>query len=263
MSDPLLRLGRDQLRALSKALRDGRLAVPLTELALRPYVGREATHVESTIGELTRSGLSSVHLAHFLDLLADQQDGLARAANVIELVSTGPEAAGYPTRDTRIVVRELFSQANDLVMVAGYAVYQGRDVFRALGDRMAELPGLQVRMFLDVQRPMGDTSSANEILRRFSERFRTSEWPGLRVPDVYYDPRSLDLETHRRVSLHAKCVVVDHRLAFVSSANFTEAAQLRNIEVGVLVRSVPVATQLATHFDTLVANRVLDRVPGI
>jgi len=64
-------------------------------------------------------------------------------------------------------------------------------------------------------------------------------------PEIYFDPRSLHRpavsnlggDTKQRAVLHAKCVVIDGRTAFVSSANFTEAAQERTIEVGVLVRS--------------------------
>jgi phosphatidylserine/phosphatidylglycerophosphate/cardiolipin synthase-like enzyme len=118
-------------------------------------------------------------------------------------------------------------------------------------------------MFLDVQRPLGDASSANEILRMFADRFRTSEWPASRLPDAYYDRGRSTSTLASAASLHAKCVVIDRRLAFVSSANFTEAAQIRNIEVGVLLRSAPVAAQLATQFETLAANGTLARVPGI
>jgi phosphatidylserine/phosphatidylglycerophosphate/cardiolipin synthase-like enzyme len=50
------------------------------------------------------------------------------------------------------------------------------------------------------------------------------------------DPRSLELDARRRANLHVKCVVVDRQVVFVSSANFTEAVQERNIEVGVLLR---------------------------
>ncbi len=35
-----------------------------------------------------------------------------------------------------------------------------------------------------------------------------------------------------QVGLHARCVVVDRARAFVSSANFTQRGQERNIEVG-------------------------------
>jgi phosphatidylserine/phosphatidylglycerophosphate/cardiolipin synthase-like enzyme len=46
-------------------------------------------------------------------------------------------------------------------------------------------------------------------------------------------------------------VVVDGRQVFVSSANFTEAAQRRNIEVGVMVQSEAIARQLTAFFDAM------------
>jgi phosphatidylserine/phosphatidylglycerophosphate/cardiolipin synthase-like enzyme len=71
------------------------------------------------------------------------------------------------------------------------------------------------------------------------------------LPEVYYDPRSLDREITAQSRLHAKCVVVDRRVAFVTSANFTEAAHERNIEAGVLIQSPRFASRLADHFDAL------------
>jgi len=78
---------------------------------------------------------------------------------------------------------------------------------------------------------------------------------------VYYDPRSLELDHSNRASLHAKCIVVDGETAFVSSANFTEAAQLKNIEVGVIIRSPHFARHLSQHFDALAAEGFLKPVP--
>ena len=52
--------------------------------------------------------------------------------------------------------------------------------------------------------------------------------------------------------LHAKCVVVDCERAFISSANFTEAAHERNIEVGVMLRSRPSAARLVGFFEQLI-----------
>jgi phosphatidylserine/phosphatidylglycerophosphate/cardiolipin synthase-like enzyme len=98
-----------------------------------------------------------------------------------------------------------------------------------------------------------------ELVRRFAERFREQEWPGAKLPELYYDPRSLDREAAKRSSLHAKCVVVDRRVALVTSANFTEAAQTRNIEVGALIQSAWFATQLAVHFGALADAGVLKR----
>lgn len=44
--------------------------------------------------------------------------------------------------------------------------------------------------------------------------------------------------------MHAKCVVTDETAAFLTSANFTEAAQERNIEVGLLSREPRIAAAL-------------------
>jgi phosphatidylserine/phosphatidylglycerophosphate/cardiolipin synthase-like enzyme len=122
---------------------------------------------------------------------------------------------------------------------------------------MAERPAMRVRLFLDVRRHPTDTSLDSEVLCRFAQRFRTQEWPWERLPELYYDPRSLDREAMKRSSLHPKCIVVDHRVALVTSAHFTEAVQTRNIEVGALLHSEPFARRLAGHFETLAEVRLL------
>jgi phosphatidylserine/phosphatidylglycerophosphate/cardiolipin synthase-like enzyme len=79
------------------------------------------------------------------------------------------------------------------------------------------------------------------------------------MPEIYFDPRSLAMDGKPKAVLHAKCVVVDAATAFVSSANFTEAAQERNIEVGVLVRSHVVAARIVAFFAGLLSTGALKR----
>ena len=137
-------------------------------------------------------------------------------------------------------------------MVAGFTVYQGQEVFRTLAERMATHPGLRVRLYLDVHRSPSDTGAESEVVSRFAARFAKYDWPaGVRLPEVYYDPRSLGTDPTSRAVLHAKCVVVDREIAFVTSANFTPAAHERNIEVGVIIRSERLAGRLVDHFESL------------
>ncbi len=181
--------------------------------------------------------------------------------DVLELVTTGPEVPGIANRDTSVVVRELFANARDSVLVAGYAVYQGQRVFQALADRMVAIPALKVRMFLDIQRGPGDTTLPSELVRRFAERFRSRQWPKDRLlPEVFFDRRSLEPEPECRASLHAKCVVVDGKEVFVSSANFTEAAQHRNLEIGLLIRSAEIATRIINYFNALQSTGLMSPV---
>ena len=259
------RLGDDRPEAnfFAEALLSGRLAPPYSNMALGRYLPEPAaTAVAGELRLLGEAGTTPRAVALVLGRLAEA--AATEPHNLVDLVCSGPEAESVPRRDTAVVVRELFARAERSVVVVGYAVRQGREVFRVLAKRMESLPGLRVRLYLDVQRPFGDTTSASEdILREFARRFRSEEWPGSRLPEVYYDPRSLGLEQHKRSSLHAKCIVVDGAVAFVSSANFTEAAQVRNIEVGVLLRSPLLAERLAAHVTALAVAGRLEAVPGL
>ena len=126
-----------------------------------------------------------------------------------------------------------------------------------LKNTLVEQPAPTVRMFLNVKRPAGNTSTDSELVAGFGYRFRTQHWPPDRaLPEIYFDPRSLSIDTKQRAVLHAKCVVIDGRTAF---ANFTEAAQERNIEVGVLVRSQIVAERLTNFFAALIATGAVRR----
>ena len=182
------------------------------------------------------------------------------ASEVAELVWTGPEIAGAVNRDTGVVVRDLFGRATREVLVAGFAVYQGKEVFRRLAERMTEIPELRVRFFLDIRRNPGDTTLASELVRKFLAKFRSKDWPGEKLPELYYDPRSLDVGGEKRSSLHAKSVVIDRAVAFVTYANFTQAAQERNIEVGALIKSSTFASDLHRQFDLLVEADALVRI---
>lgn len=67
-------------------------------------------------------------------MLADGKAPSRATDDVVDLVWTGPEAPEAPSRDTGVVVRELFTAAREHVLVAGYAVYQGKEVFQPLAD---------------------------------------------------------------------------------------------------------------------------------
>jgi phosphatidylserine/phosphatidylglycerophosphate/cardiolipin synthase-like enzyme len=118
-----------------------------------------------------------------------------------------------------------------------------------------------VTLLLNIQRRRNDTTAAEHLVRRFADRFWQTEWPGTARPTVFYDPRALDLEAPGGV-LHAKAVVVDDEAVLVTSANLTEAAFDRNIELGLLVRDRALAMNVATHFRRLIEQNLLRVLPS-
>jgi phosphatidylserine/phosphatidylglycerophosphate/cardiolipin synthase-like enzyme len=186
----------------------------------------------------------------------------ARVGHVdAELVWTGPEAGAARSRDTAVVVRELFGVAQRDVIISTFVVRQADAVFRPLAERMHQVQDLRVRLFLNVGRDWRDTTLESELLREFAEELGR-EWPSVRRPEVYYDPRGLLEDADHRATWHAKCVVVDDDIGFLTSANFTEWAQERNVEAGVVIRNREFVRQLRQQFESLIEAKFVRRLPG-
>ena len=154
----------------------------------------------------------------------------------------------------------LITSATREVLLVGYAIHNGKRLFEPLAGRMEQIPSLDVTFCIDIQRQFNDPTPAPELVARFAREFRQRHWPWSRLPRLFYDPRSL-LTGDQRASLHAKCVVVDRSRALVTSANFTDAAQKRNIEAGIDLRHRPTAERIVDYFGGLVAGGLLVECP--
>ena len=141
-----------------------------------------------------------------------------------------------------------------------FAYFDGQRAFEILARRMDQLAGLRVKLLLNIQRGGGDTTAPEHLVRRFAERFWREDWPGKRRPEVFYDPRSLDPEGPSGV-LHAKAVVADDEAVFITSANLTEAALDRNIEMGLVLRDRALAASVTRHFRGLIERGLLRALP--
>ncbi|MDX2099443.1 MAG: DISARM system phospholipase D-like protein DrmC [Leptolyngbyaceae cyanobacterium bins.59] len=264
---PFLSLSHSALHELAIAMETGRLSFPVSALALCSYVPETLQQVVAVeLNHLRQQGMSVAHLAYLLKLLAQERRVTQAKQDQTALVWTGPEVPGTESRDTRIVVQELFKSARHNVLISSFAIDQGEkgyELFRPLAERMDANPGLNVRMFLNVKRKFKDPTPAPVLLRQFAEDFRNKVWPGKRLPEVFHDPRALYLTADSNACLHAKCVVVDEARVFITSANFTEAAHERNIEAGVLLQDAVLARGMRSQFEMLVAQNILHRVPGI
>jgi phosphatidylserine/phosphatidylglycerophosphate/cardiolipin synthase-like enzyme len=265
VSHPLRRLARTALTNLAEALREGRLVLPLSKSAMASYVPLEKQEeVCAALNALHQDGMAAKHIALTLTLLAEERAASQQMSDRVQLVWSPPELDHVNARDTAVVVQGLFREAKISVIIVSYALDQGQNaesLFGELAARMDASPSLRVRLFTNIQRKYGNETPSVELAKTFAKNFRENLWPGARLPEVYYDPRSLELEGGTRSVLHAKCIVVDGERAFLTSANFTVAAQLRNIEAGVLVDDKGFATRLVRQFEVLVESNVLQPLP--
>ena len=137
MLSSLHRLSTEDLGQLAGALRAGWVAPPFSSLMLRNSVPDAlADSVAIDLQTATEAGLSPSHVAEVVQLLVSDREQRASAEGLTDLVWTGPDMPGIVNRDTRVVVREMFRSARQSVLLAGYAVYQGQVIFKALAERM-------------------------------------------------------------------------------------------------------------------------------
>ena len=258
--DGLAAVGGDGLLRLADLFEAGVLALPTTALALREHVAdQHARAVAQCLGELPLANATPMQAALLLRACAAGTRIAAVSPVPVDVVVSGPDATGG-ARDTGVVMRQLFGKARSRALAVGFAVHQGKSVFKTLADRLDDEP-LEATLCVDVRRPHGDTSLDREIVQRFASQFVRDQWPGTRLPTVYYDPRSVAPVSRAASAMHAKCVVIDGQEALVTSANFTEAAQVRNIELGLLVDSPTIARRIEDHFASLIRDGVLERLP--
>ena len=259
----LAALDRATLIRLAELVEAGLLGAPFAPLTVGDHIpAAQAESVARCLGAIAKRQASAVQIGLVLHAFAAGTRVNDNVSQSVEIVVSGPDPSATG-RDTSVVMRQLFEKAQQRVLAVGFAVHQGRTVFRELAKRLDEVEPLNVTLCLDVRRPPGNTSIESLLVEGFARNFIENEWPGKRAPEVFYDPRSLAVSDTTRSALHAKCIVVDGQRALVTSANFTEAAQERNIELGLLVDSGAVATQIEQHFRRLIERNHLKRLPVV
>jgi phosphatidylserine/phosphatidylglycerophosphate/cardiolipin synthase-like enzyme len=256
--DVFMSLPANRRHRLVAALETGLLAAPYSAAAVGSAAGlREGAQVVvSALSAFEAMGVSGPACAAVIRAVERVEARIVRP----DLVWSGPEVEGLYARDTRRVYQELLGSVERSAWVSSYAYFDGPRAFDVLARRMDALPQLDVTLLLNIQRKHGDTSASDDVVRRFADRFWCTDWPGSSRPRVFYDPRALDPEGPTGV-LHAKAVVTDEESVFVTSANLTEAALDRNIEIGLLVRDRVLASSLICHFRGLIDRGLLSPLP--
>ena len=251
------------LGSMSHGLKAGRLKPPYTAFAVAEWAPlglRESLAAE--LLSLEDLGFTPVALALTIEALAEAAAARQRATDQIQLVWTSPDEEGPHVRDTSVVVRQLLSEARQSLWISTFNVFNGREVFAPVEEAWSLRPELEVVLILNV--PPDDKNGLYEeaAVDKCAKTFWKYHWPWWRKPLVFYDPRGPEKSPDLPACQHAKCILVDGVTAFITSANFTESAHERNIELGVLLRENPkVAQSIRTKFESLIQNGFLKALP--
>jgi cardiolipin synthase A/B len=170
---------------------------------------------------------------------------LAAGASSVELVWTGPATGMVPVRHTAQVLTGLIDEARDRLFLVSFVAYHVTNVVDAL-QRAIER-SVRILVLLEQSTHHGGSVTVDSVgmLRPKLPRVEFYEW----------DRTTADLSA--TASVHAKCAVADGNVAFISSANLSDAAMERNMELGVLLRGGQVPGLLDRHLQALITTKQL------
>ena len=257
----LLQFPASTLRDFAQSLRGGSLRHGVTAGLLQPFFGIKAAEVAGRMITITGLGCPPIVLAALAEALATSQSSTEAALRSVFPVLSGPAVPGVPVVATPTVVRGLFEEADSRVLVSSYVFHSASELLAPLAKRMDGDPGFEVTIITDLSHGRKNDEPIPVVTNRFKQQFLAQSWPGKRCPNLWHDPRAL-LEPDRSKSgvMHAKTVIIDEAAAFITSANFTEAAQGRNVEAGILMRHPVHVKTLRAFFDGLIDTKQLLKI---
>ena len=167
----------------------------------------------------------------------------------VDLVWTGPSTSSLAIRRTDQVLLQLIQDCHHDLTLISFAIYKVPDVVQALTAALDR--GIQLRILAETPES-GDGKIAYGLQATFGhdilQRAEVLVWPK--------EKRPVDADG-RYGSLHVKGAIVDDHRLFISSANLTEYAMSLNMELGVLIQSEALVTQLKGQLESMVREKVI------
>ena len=167
---------------------------------------------------------------------------------VTEIIWTGPANHRFPVRRIDQVLYDLVSKAKTRIVLVTFAAHRGRH----LCEHLIRAVERGVALTLIVE---SENESEGQLTRDAVEAFWNIS--PLKI-QLYYWPLSKRERNQagRPGKLHMKCAIVDD-VAPIGSANLTDDAFNRNMELGILVREQPTVEAIAGHFRELISTGAL------
>ncbi|MEM7712105.1 MAG: DISARM system phospholipase D-like protein DrmC [Cyanobacteria bacterium P01_A01_bin.68] len=162
----------------------------------------------------------------------------------VELVWTGPVNDTIPLRRTDQVLLQLIREVKQELTIISFAIYKIPEISQAL--KKAINRGVNVRLIAETPE-----TSEGKISFGFNASFDKEIIEKSQIFNWSLDKRTRDTEG-RHGSLHAKCAIADSEHIFISSANLTEYAFTLNMEIGILVHSQKLASQVLNRVNSLI-----------
>ena len=201
---------------------------------------------QARVEHFMRQASCGVELAPMLEVALAAK----RSRQTSELVWTGPPTSVVPVRRTEQVLLDLVDAAERKLTIMSFGVFQVprlvETLERALGRRV------DLRIVLGDREQQTDwviDQQRHQLGQVVASKASLCWWP--------HERRLRDAAGCAGL-MHAKAAVADSRTAFLTSANLTEAALERNMELGVLIHGGTLPGAIDRLVDALLESGELE-----
>ena len=176
----------------------------------------------------------------------------SQAEQHVELLWSGPSPANQiPARRIDQALYDLIANAKREILMVTFAAAK---IERLTGELWkAARAGVKVRLILEFEES-SEGQLSYDALNAFSPAL-------IHASEIFYWPveKRERNQAGRPGKLHAKVAIVDD-IALVSSANLTDDAFNRNLEIGLLVKNAEFLETAKSYFESLIAAGTLSRL---
>lgn len=167
----------------------------------------------------------------------------------VEMVWTGPTTGLVPSRHTEQVLLQVINEAKRRVFIVSFVAHGVGSIVQEL--QKATQRGVKVEILLESSKSHGGKIDTDSI-ETFKKKLPTA--------DIYCWNSASKASEKWTGAVHAKCLISDGQLAFITSANLTQAALERNMELGILIRGGCVPEGLDRHLESLVVTGIIKKI---
>ncbi|WP_254868965.1 DISARM system phospholipase D-like protein DrmC [Vibrio hepatarius] len=233
----------DKIKSLSRKIR---VTAPESSFVLKGFFNADTSNeaLNSLLNAWKNSSYTSEELAALI-LGASYSLSRHREHESTELVWTGPDSTMFPVRRSEQVLLDIINSANETLFIVSFVLVKIPNVEQALKQAIAR--GVKVKMLLE-----SEDKESSGVFAKTLERLYTN------IPNIqlYIWPRE-NREKYQAgfARVHAKCAVADKRGAFITSANLTEAALDRNIEMGINIEGGSIPSDICSQLDAMINSK--------
>ena len=172
-------------------------------------------------------------------------------AGLTEIIWTGPPNGRFPVRRIDQVLYDLISAAHHRIVLVTFAAHRVPHLCAHLTQAVQR--GVELTLIVE-----SEGESEGQLTKDAIAAFKNV--PATRTHIYYWPLEKRDRnQAGRPGKLHAKCAIIDD-VALIGSANLTDDAFNRNMELGMVVREAAVVSAIAEHFRELIRRGVLEEV---